>query len=250
MPASNADNAETHRTGHPMAAGPGIRFGDLRVEVRRSPRARRYGLRILDRDSLLLTIPRGGSPAAALAFAQRHTEWIARNMARYRTTTHLVPSQWTVGTSVLVRGEWHTLQATPFDDHTVVTLGPVRMAALPDQADWRPTLEPRLRALAVTEIAARAALLAAAQGLRPGRITVRAQRTRWGSCSSTGTISLNWRLIFCPPSVEDYIIIHELSHLRELNHSSRFWAAVKQACPAYLDAEAWLKAHRGLLTDA
>ena len=79
------------------------------------------------------------------------------------------------------------------------------------------------------------------------RITVRNQRSRWGSCSVKGTISLNWRLIQTPPFVQDYIILHELMHLREMNHSRRYWRCVEQVCPNYRNAEAWLKQNKNLL---
>jgi predicted metal-dependent hydrolase len=78
-------------------------------------------------------------------------------------------------------------------------------------------------------------------------VTVRNQRTRWGSCSRRGTISLNWRLIQTPPFVSDYIILHELMHLREMNHSPRFWRQVETVCPGYRTAEEWLKPHASLL---
>jgi predicted metal-dependent hydrolase len=101
--------------------------------------------------------------------------------------------------------------------------------------------------LAVPEISARARALAALHGLPVQRVTVRNQRSRWGSCSQRGTVSLNWRLIQVPASVRDYIILHELAHLREHNHSPRFWAVVAEFCADYRQAEAWLKVHRGLL---
>ena len=72
-------------------------------------------------------------------------------------------------------------------------------------------------------------------------MTVRNQRSRWGSCSRRGTISLNWRLVQTPDLVRDYIIHHELMHLREMNHSARFWARVEEVCPGWREAERWLK---------
>ena len=78
-------------------------------------------------------------------------------------------------------------------------------------------------------------------------VTVRNQRSRWGSCSGTGTISLNWRLVQTPDSVRDYIIYHELAHLREMNHSDRFWARVAETCPGWREAERWLKRHGSLV---
>jgi predicted metal-dependent hydrolase len=91
--------------------------------------------------------------------------------------------------------------------------------------------------------------LAAAHGLGGNvkRVTVRNQKTRWGSCSSRGTISLNWRLIQTPDFVRDYIILHELAHLRHMNHSARFWQEVKRLCPDLATAKQWIKVHRQLL---
>ena len=78
-------------------------------------------------------------------------------------------------------------------------------------------------------------------------MTVRNQRSRWGSCSRRGTISLNWRLIQAPVFVRDYLILHELAHLKEMNHSRRFWREVARLCPDFAQAERWLKEHASLL---
>ncbi len=78
-------------------------------------------------------------------------------------------------------------------------------------------------------------------------VTIRSQRTRWGSCSSRSTISLNWRLIMAPDFVSDYVIYHELAHLTNMNHSKKFWRLVEDYCPRYKEAEKWLKAHHDLL---
>ena len=79
------------------------------------------------------------------------------------------------------------------------------------------------------------------------RVCVRNQKSRWGSCSRHGTICLNWRLLQAPESVRDYLILHELAHLKEMNHSRRFWSEVARMCPDYRQAEAWLKKNAGLL---
>lgn len=73
------------------------------------------------------------------------------------------------------------------------------------------------------------------------RITIRDQKSRWGSCSNRGNLSLNWRLILTPPEVCDYVIIHELVHTRYLNHSKKFWSCVKELCPDYKNHKKWLK---------
>ena len=76
---------------------------------------------------------------------------------------------------------------------------------------------------------------------------MRNQRSRWGSCSRRGTISLNWRLVQTPAYVRDYLVLHELAHLKEMNHSRRFWREVERLCPGFREAERWLKQHASLL---
>ncbi|MBQ6806701.1 MAG: M48 family metallopeptidase [Lachnospiraceae bacterium] len=75
------------------------------------------------------------------------------------------------------------------------------------------------------------------------RITIRDQKTRWGSCSSNGTLSFNWRLMLAPPTILDYVVVHELCHLTHMNHSADFWAAVESVYPNYRNARKWLKEH-------
>jgi hypothetical protein len=78
-------------------------------------------------------------------------------------------------------------------------------------------------------------------GVRYGRIAIREQRTRWGSCSQKGNLNFNWRLVLAPPEVRDYVVIHELCHLSHLNHSREFWARVEKFCPDYREQRRWLR---------
>jgi predicted metal-dependent hydrolase len=80
-------------------------------------------------------------------------------------------------------------------------------------------------------------------GVEPGSISIRDPRTRWGSCSSRGTLSFSWRLLLCPPQVADYVVVHELCHLRELNHSRAFWRLLEAARPGHREQAAWLREH-------
>jgi predicted metal-dependent hydrolase len=84
-------------------------------------------------------------------------------------------------------------------------------------------------------------------GVRPVSISIRSQRTRWGSCSSSGTLSFNWRLIMAPPEVLDYVVVHELAHMRQKNHSKAFWALVGQYCPHYSKFRLWLKQNQAAM---
>jgi predicted metal-dependent hydrolase len=103
------------------------------------------------------------------------------------------------------------------------------------------------RVRAVRELPARLMRLAEYYGLQVSRVSVRNQRSRWGSCSPSGHICLNWRLVLMPDAVCDYVLIHELMHLRRLDHSPHFWRLVAHACPDYEDARRWLRENRHLL---
>lgn len=108
----------------------------------------------------------------------------------------------------------------------------------------RPAAEDReLRLRAARDLPPQILALASREGLTVNRVTIRNQRSRWGSCSSRGHITLNFRLMLMPPEVREYILIHELMHLKQANHSIRFWRLVDAACPGFRDAERWLKTH-------
>jgi predicted metal-dependent hydrolase len=98
-----------------------------------------------------------------------------------------------------------------------------------------------LRDRARAELPARLYELASQHGLVVMGVSIRNQRTRWGSCGRDGQISLNWRLVLMPPDVRDYVLIHELMHLRRLDHSPAYWKMVAAACPGYREARQWLR---------
>jgi predicted metal-dependent hydrolase len=114
---------------------------------------------------------------------------------------------------------------------------PRASAAMPLEVE-REVLERARRELPV-----RLLELAAEHGLRVARISIRNQRWRWGSCSRNGHICLNWRLALMPLFVRDYVLIHELMHLKRMDHSPAFWKLVAAACPEYQSARVWLRQH-------
>ena len=107
-----------------------------------------------------------------------------------------------------------------------------------------PEVRKQLVARARRELPARLLELASEHGLTVSRISIRNQRWRWGSCSPSGHICLNWRLVTMPEWVRDYVLIHELMHLKRMDHSRKFWKLVAAACPEYREARAWLREHR------
>jgi len=212
----------------------------------RSGRARSYRLTLRKDGVAVATIPLRGSEREARVFVHQHQDWLARARARHARRPR--PAEiWTVGTTVLWRGELTEIRAAGAGDKPKVCLAAdvFRVAAL--EGDLRIPLEKQFARRAKIELPARAWELAAETGAEMKHVAVRNQRSRWGSCSARGTLSLNWRLVQAPDAVRDYIIYHELVHLWEMNHSARFWARVEAVCPGWRDAERWLKHHGSLL---
>jgi predicted metal-dependent hydrolase len=110
-----------------------------------------------------------------------------------------------------------------------------------------PGKERELRQQALRELPERLLALANGLGLKVTRVSIRNQRWRWGSCSRDGHICLNWRLVAMPDWVRDYVLLHELMHLKRMDHSPRFWKLVAGVCPTFQDARAWLRQHQALL---
>lgn len=227
------------------------------IVFQRSPRARHYRLTLRRDGTAVATIPARGSEREALRFVEQHREWLERARERQRQRPRTADI-WTVGTRVLWRGELHEIRAAAAlaGAHPLGLTEPERpkVSLAADvfrvhhlQGDLRPTLEAHFARRARIELTARTWELAAVTGVEIKHVTVRNQRSRWGSCSANGTISLNWRLVQTPDFVRDYIIHHELMHLREMNHSARFWARVEEVCPEWRTAERWIKRNGSLV---
>lgn len=116
-----------------------------------------------------------------------------------------------------------------------------------EQPEWKEDDYDKARRLARTVFEQKVSLYAKLMQVSYGRITIRDQKTRWGSCSSSGNLNFNWRLILAPEEVLDYVVIHELAHRKEMNHSARFWAHVAAMMPDYRKQCQWLKQNGDLL---
>jgi predicted metal-dependent hydrolase len=206
------------------------------IEYRKRVNARRYILRVnAAGNGGCVTIPRGGSLAEARSFAKRNARWLEERLRRH------TERQRATGEGLWFRGEKMPLAI--LETHSSLS----ELIARDNGQSPAARLKNALWKLASNELPARVAELAAQHGLTVRRVSVRDQRSRWGSCSARGVVSLNWRLVQTPEFVRDYIIVHELMHLRQMNHSQKFWKLVEEAFPRMDEAEKWLKAHSGLL---
>ena len=212
----------------------------------RSLRARHYRLTLRRDGVAVATIPARGSEREARRFVALQGEWLARARARQAQRPRGA-AVWQLGTAVWWRGEPVEIRLAVAGARPAICLAADVFRVPATEGDLRPALEAHFARRARIELPARAWELAAVTGVELKRVTVRNQRTRWGSCSAGGTISLNWRLVQAPDAVRDYMIFHELMHRREMNHSDRFWARVAEVCPAWRAAEHWLKRHGSVL---
>ncbi len=247
---------------------------DCPVELRRSRRARRFSLKVSHTErAAILTLPQEMRIEEAGDFLARHMEWLKRQIDRLP-----VPVPFDDGAVVPLRGTLHKIcfigavryqgvvwveeadALTPVEQWNANTPCKIQQT----QKDWTSNntralpricvsggdrhaarrLSDWLKAEAKADLARRTDFHAANLGCEPKRISVRDQSTRWGSCSTTGTISYSWRLIFAPQFVLDYVAAHEVAHLREMNHGPRFWRLVRDTMPDMHKARAWLK-HNG-----
>ena len=213
------------------------------VAVKRRASARRLTLRISHATGeVALTLPERSSLATALKFAQGHGGWIAQRVKRMPT-----PIALTSGAVVPYRGVPHRIMrwsgvrgvATASQDGD----GAPIIAVSCEAAHVARRVKDFLRAEAARDLGRAVQQYTEKLGIPAKKITIRDTRTRWGSCSTGGRLNFSWRLVLAPPFVLDYLAAHEVAHLKEMNHSMRFWRLVHRLCPHTQDAERWLKQH-------
>ncbi len=219
-----------------------------RVALKRTAAARRFTLRVrAPAGDIVLTMPARASLGDARSFAERHAAWIGARLRRLPRRVRLEP-----GELVPLRGVLHRITPRRAARGTV-------WVEPPSQADGdaAPPLlyvnaelcfvPRRVRDFLVAEarrdLESAVARYARALGVRPRKVTLRDTRSRWGSCSSAGSLSFSWRLVMAPRFVLDYLAAHEVAHLLHMNHSAAFWETVAGTCPDCARAEAWLEAN-------
>ncbi|HEY1171838.1 MAG TPA: SprT family zinc-dependent metalloprotease [Verrucomicrobiae bacterium] len=214
--------------------------GEIPLKIHHNRKARRYLLRIRPDGSLRVTIPRYGNREEAMRFVARQNEWIIQHRAKVLARKQIAQPVMH-GSLIRFRGEKIPLQVHTHDSIHTLHFCDQMISSNVAKDDWRPLIELHLRTLAEEEFPKLVQTLARQHGSEVKHVSIRDQKSRWGSCSARKTISLNWRLIQAPLFVLEYVIVHELMHLREMNHSARFWQHVASAFPRHKEAEQWLK---------
>lgn len=178
-------------------------------EIIRSKR-KTYGISVASGGKVTVRIPLRGSERFAVSMVESKKNWIAASVMKMQT-----------------------IEPTPLQK---------------EKSPSQKRLEAIYREAAREYFPKRVSYFAYVLNVSYGKITIRDQKTRWGSCSSKGNLSFNWRLILAPPNVLDYVVVHELCHRKEMNHSPRFWALVESVMPDYKEHRKWLKENGGKLT--
>ncbi len=216
-----------------------IELGDPSVSVllRRSRGVRRLSLSVSRLDGRVsLSIPESCTLAVAQRFVEKHKDWL-------RATLNSTPpaQRLELGATIPFRGGDLLLQQASAP-RTLMREGDVLWIGGPPQNAGKRALV-WLREQARSDLHDRATTHAQNLGVEFSRLSVRDTRSRWGSCSHTGALSFSWRLVLAPRDVLDYVAAHEVAHLLEMNHSSRFWAHVERLRPDWRSQRDWLRAH-------
>ncbi|MGG5811949.1 M48 family metallopeptidase [Falsiroseomonas sp. CW058] len=209
---------------------------EIPVRWRASPRARRISMRICPREGeVVISMPPRATRRAGLALLEEHGAWAMERIAALAPAVDFAP-----GAELLLGGVPHRIRHAPksrggafLDGTDIVVTGGI--------AFLRRRVADFLRAEAKRRITVRVAPHAAALGVTPRAIRLKDTRSRWGSCAPDGTLAFSWRLVMAPGWVMDYVVAHEVAHLREMNHSTRFWAHVDRLVTVREAAVEWLR---------
>ena len=214
--------------------------------IRRSDRARRARI-LVDGDGIEVVVPQRFPLREVEPFVEEKRAWIERTLRRMRETEEeLPPARLADGGEVPYLGERLSLsvgiERRRVREH-VARRGDELRLALPRGVTVRDALERWYRRRARLEVGPRLDAACARWGSSYTKLQIRGQRTRWASCSSTGAMSFNWRLLLAPPAVLDYVVEHEVVHLEVLDHSQRFWILLAERVPDWREQERWLRRH-------
>lgn len=231
-------------------AAPAFPFG---ITVAHSARRRTTSIEIRDAQ-VTVRAPVGMDEHYILAFVTKKQRWIEQKIAEQQQRIDAVPERQYVqgatfpylGTSLQLHIETASEARvqrvdTSFAEQLVVALS--RRSRLPGHEQVRRLVSRWYQQEALTLLTLRTEQLAAVLGLQVASVSVKATRSRWGQCTTRGDIQYNWQIILAPDAIVDYLVAHEVCHLRHHNHGPAFWALVEQVCPHWRQSRQWLKNH-------
>jgi predicted metal-dependent hydrolase len=213
--------------------------------IRRSDRARRARINV-SADGVEVVVPRRMALRHVTPFVEQKKPWIERTLRRIREAEEAAAVRLVDGGSVPYLGRLLPLsvRVEPGRVRSFVSLRSDTLhvaVGAPGVEPVREALEGWFRRRARDEVGPRLDAACARAGTSYTRLSIRAQRTRWASCSSNGAMSFNWRLLLAPPEILDYVVEHEVAHLEVLDHSDRFWRLLARRSPGYREHERWLR---------
>ena len=216
----------------------------IRYVVRRSRRAKHVRVKVTPEAVVLAVVPQQFGIRRIPGILQQNGPWLRNRIERCRRLQKAAKELETDGCIPYLG---RRLQVAACSDHeedgVAVQQDALKVHLSPGAGPLASVLERWYRTEAQKLIGKRAAGLSAQLGCAYNRLTIRGQKTRWGSCSRRGNLSFNWKLLKAPEPVIDYVIIHELLHLKEMNHSPKFWQLVARHCPRWQEHRKWLKDH-------
>jgi predicted metal-dependent hydrolase len=215
---------------------------EIEYTIRRSERARRVRVTVDVARGVEVVLPRRAAEREAAAAIRELRPWIERRVAELERVRAVVSAR---GDIAPYLGESLRLVRQPGRERVHRRGDELLVPARP--SEQRLALERWYRRSARAEIAPRLDAACAALGRPYSRLTIRGQRTRWASCSPTGAMSFNWRLLLAPAAVLDYVVWHEVCHLEVMDHSQRFWSLLGRWCPEYRAHSRWLRRHGSTL---
>ncbi len=216
-------------------------MAEIRYTVRRSERARRVRVTVDPARGVEVVLPRRAHEREAAAAIRELTPWIERRVKELHRVQAAVAAR---GDTVPYLGTVLTVATQPGRSR-VLRRGD--MLFVPCGEKQLPALERWFRRAAAVEVGSRLDDACAIAGSSYSRLTIRGQRTRWASCSHTGAMSFNWRLLLAPEPILDYVVWHEVCHLEVMDHSPRFWALLGSRWPQYREHARWLRRHGATL---
>ena len=222
---------------------------DLSIEVVRTKRRKTASIKVID-GAVQAIVPDQLSDGRIDALIQKRTPWIRKKLREQSQACTPKPKEYVSGESFTYLGRNYRLKVLTGTDKEVKLQGgylEVGLPKKPEDGDIRSALVDWYEQHALERLTEKTNRFAGIMGVTPKSISVRDYKSRWGSCSSKGDISYNWRIIIAPHRIVDYVVVHELCHLKHPNHSPAYWKSVKREVPNYDVCRNWLRVHAGEL---